>query len=78
MKNSKKTPIMYEVVFDKLVKYQSESKSIGNGMTFKEMEYILSVIFHIPKNLHYNVVREFEELGLVKITKGKTELIGKE
>lgn len=74
----KKMPVIYEIVLKKFVDKVNDDKRLNSNLSINDITKILSVIFHIPKEYHYAVLKEFESFGVLKIERNIMRLIGKE
>lgn len=65
-------PLVYQVITTKLIENAHDPR-LRNGcleITMSRTRRILSVVYHIPKELHYNVIKEMEEMKILKVKFG--------
>ncbi len=70
MAQEKKIPLVYEIIFEKLKERAANSSRMNGKLTMQEIHKVLGVVFHIPKEFHYNLIRELEEYDLIVMSKG--------
>lgn len=67
--------LVYQVITIKLIEnaHSPRLDKIKGGypeISMARTRRILSVIYHIPKELHYNVIKEMEEMKILKVNFG--------
>lgn len=65
-------PLVYQVITIKLIENAHDPRfKKGNlEISMKRTRRILSVIYHIPKELHYNIIQEMENMKILKVNFG--------
>lgn len=72
----KKMPLVYQVIVLKLLA-NAEKPLLSNGypeISMRRTRKVLGVIYHIPKELHYNVIQELEQMKAIKVVYGTIEV----
>ena len=70
----KSMPIMYEIVLDKIISKGQHRPGKKQRMKINRFTQLLSIIYHMPKELHYDILKEFEQMGAIKVKFGIIEV----
>lgn len=69
-------PLIYQVVIIKFLE-NAQKPILANGwpeISMARARKILSIVYHIPTELHYNVIQELEAMKAMKVVYGTIEI----